>query len=442
MSFCRCIKKTVTDWAKEIGFIKRSRKLCAFNFLNLMTFGQLGMKLPSLAAMSDALSAKITREGLHYKFNEKSVEFMEKGFSFALKQKVQGAEKLDIELLNPFTRVKIIDSSSWKVNPALKDILPGSGGSASEAACKIQLSYELKSGTVNFCEVMPGRSNDQGYCSFLAEQIEEGELSIADLGYFSLNKFRSITIKKAFFISRFRPSTALFATDSLKRINLIETLKQHKGNNYQADIIMGAGNINVPCRLICQRVPEHEVNKRRRKLKRGAQRRGHASPSKDSRFFCNWLLLITNIPNAILSTEKVWALYRVRWQIELLFKQFKSVLRMHQSNTKNKYRLFCELYGKLIIAVLTHQIHGAINSLLWNAQQRELSFEKFWKRLQERAFTVMQLLFKSFKQAIEYLTNEIQSLLFNCLKLKQRSRPTSLEKLLSQENICFETLKI
>ena len=432
-------KKTVNYWAKKAGFIQRCRKVCAYDFLVLMTFGQLGMKAPSLAGMVNAIPANISRESLHYKYTKESVDFMKECFSFALKQKLQQKEQLDIELLNQFSNIYISDSSGWGVNPALKHILPGSGGSASDAACKIQTTYEYKTGAMAFCEVTEGTKNDQGYSCQLTEHLQAGDLSLEDLGYFSLKKFKQTEVKQAFYISRLLTSTTLFNPDNMDKIELRNILRNCKEDNYQAEVIMGAGKTKVACRLIAQRVPEQEANKRRRALRQGAKKRGR-TPTKESLDYCDWLLLITNIPESMLPSQKVWMLYRIRWQIELLFKQLKSQLGIHKSNTKNIHRLRCELYGKLIVAVLIHHVHGFINSKLWKKIRRELSFDKLWKRIQERAFNVMKLLYISIKQATCYLQNEIRSAIPNCLKLKQTSRPTSVERLLIDTNTCFETL--
>ena len=122
-----------------------------------------------------------------------------------------------------------------------------------------------------------------------------------------------------------------------------------------------------------------------------------------------------------------WQLYSLRWQIELLFKQLKSVLAIHQSHTTKLSRLKCEIYGKLIFAVLIHRIHSLVNTLLWNESQRELSFDKFYKRIQERAFTILKLLLLSVNRVVQYLSAEIPRVVKNCMKLRQRSRKTTLE---------------
>jgi hypothetical protein len=141
----------------------------------------------------------------------------------------------------------------------------------------------------------------------------------------------------------------------------------------------------------------------------------------------DWTLMVTNVPGAWLSPAILRPLYSLRWQIELLFKQLKTVLCVHRSTTGKENRLLCELYGKLIMAVMIHRIHADINIRLWNAKRRELSMEKFYKRLQERAFIILDLLLASLQKAIAYLQDEIPRLTNNCLKSRQRSRRTTLE---------------
>jgi len=139
--------------------------------------------------------------------------------------------------------------------------------------------------------------------------------------------------------------------------------------------------------------------------------------------------MITNVPEEWIPSEMLWNIYSLRWQIELIFKQFKTILLIHRSNTQNEYRLKCEIYGKLIMAILIFRIHGEINARMWNSKKRELSFEKLYKRIQERAFHIFELLKISISSAIIYLSNEINRLIKNCMKGKQLSRKSTLEKI-------------
>jgi hypothetical protein len=123
----------------------------------------------------------------------------------------------------------------------------------------------------------------------------------------------------------------------------------------------------------------------------------------------------------------VRALYTLRWQIELLFKQLKSILRVHQSSTGNIHRLRCELYGKLLAAVWVHRLHAVATPPRWQAARQESSIEKLYKRVQERAFTLAQLVLWSRASARRYWSREMKALLTHCRKYRQRSRMTTLE---------------
>jgi hypothetical protein len=119
--------------------------------------------------------------------------------------------------------------------------------------------------------------------------------------------------------------------------------------------------------------------------------------------------------------------YSLEWQIELLFEQIKTVLCIHKSNTGKENRLRCEIYGKLIMAVIIHRVHADINVRLWNSKRRELSMEKLYKRFQERVFIILDLLLASLQKAIAYLQDEMLRLIKNCMKSRQRSRRFTLE---------------
>jgi len=189
------------------------------------------------------------------------------------------------------------------------------------------------------------------------------------------------------------------------------------------------GTPEVRCRLICLRVSEQVANERRRRLLKKARKKGR-TPSNTHLALCDWTLLVTNVAETILPVEMAWRLYSLRWQIELLFKQLKSVLEIHRSRArKNVSRLKCEIYGKLILAVMVHRIHALLNNLFWNQAHRELSFDKFYKRIQECAFATLHRLLLSVPMAVQYLFAEIKTAVKNCLKLQQRSRQTTLEML-------------
>lgn len=413
--------------AKVTGFIKRKRKFSAFEFVLLMVVGQMSMVHPSLSGMVEAVRAKISRVALHLRFTAQAAEFLLACLKMVLEYSVCPA-RITPSALDVFKRVHIFDSSSWDINPSLKQVLPGSGGGASDANCKLQAGYEYKSGSLGFFAVTEGIKPDQAYSNRLVDFVEKDDLMLTDLGYFKLSVFQALTAKGVYFLSKLLIGTTLRNAGTSEKIDLGATLRSFVGNILEMNVIMGNDKHHVPCRLIGLRVTKQVANARRRKLRKEAEKKGR-TPSKNHLALCNWTLFVTNASSEILPINIVLSLYRLRWQIELIFKQLKSVLRIHSSNTTKEYRLKCEIYGKLIMAVLIHGIHSSLNANMWTTRKMEISFDKLYKRIQERAFSLLQNMLLTVATAVKHFLREINCLAIACIKTRQPSRKTTLELL-------------
>jgi hypothetical protein len=415
--------------SRKSGFVRRKGKLSAYEFVVLMTVGQLALKHPSLAAMVQAIEAKISREALHQRYTPQSVLFMQDCLDQVVRQKITPPKPLDAALLRQFPHIRIFDSSSWDVAPSLKMVSPGSGGGASEANCKLQVSYEYKQGQLGLFQITSGNTPDQAYSPTLPGLLSKGDLALADLGYFKVKTFRQYHDKGVYFLSGFIETTTICHADTGLSVDLGGMLRRFKGNYLDLNVIMGAAKSEqTPCRLICLRVSAKAANARRRKLHRIAQKKGR-TVSQRHLAVCDWTLLITNVPVDWLPAMMAYHLYRAHWQIELLFKQLKSVMRIHQPGTGIEDRLRCELYGKLIMAVLIHRVHAFLQGELWHSNRQEVSFDKLYKRFQERAFMLLRQCIVSLSAAVSFLRMEIPRMLCACYKAHQRSRQTTLQRL-------------
>ena len=392
-----------------------------------MVFGQMGLKHPSLGGMVAAIQSKITREALHYRFSKAASAFLFKCLDFVLKQRIRGIHRIGPKLLQPFGKVVLFDSSSWNVSDKLRDVLPGSGGNGSRATCKLQLAYDYKESRLHFVDVTPGLTSDNRYTDRLPEIVQKNDLLIFDQGFFKLSTLAAVARKGAYFLIRFFLWTTLWNPDTQEAIDLRKTLVQCLEKACEMDVLMGTKKRSqIRCRLIALRVNENIAKERRRKLRKEAKRKGRTL-SKLHLTMCDWTLLVTNVPDKWLPLEMARALYSVRWQIELIFKQFKSILSVHHSRTAKEDRLRCELYGKLIGAVIIHGIHAAAAAEYWNKDNKEVSMEKLYKRVQERAFSLHTILLSSLSHALAYLRQELKIIIPSSLKIPQPSRLTTLQ---------------
>jgi hypothetical protein len=81
-------------------------------------------------------------------------------------------------------------------------------------------------------------------------------------------------------------------------------------------------------------------------------------------------------------TELVGDVYSVRGQIELVFKAAKSFLGLKLICGKKSPRVRCQIYGRLMVLVLTLFLCGKFRQRMWQQSGRELSFLKCFRHLQ------------------------------------------------------------
>ena len=92
-------------------------------------------------------------------------------------------------------------------------------------------------------------------------------------------------------------------------------------------------------------------------------------------------LFITNVPKSILPDEVIPVLYRIRWQIELIFKIWKSVIGIHHIRKMKYKRWLCLLHFKLLLMIVNWNIIMIKRNLLYKREGRLLSLNKCFKTL-------------------------------------------------------------
>ena len=126
----------------------------------------------------------------------------------------------------------------------------------------------------------------------------------------------------------------------------------------EAPILLGA-QARLPARLLAVKVPSAVAEQRRRRLRQEARRQGR-TPGKRTLALAAWTLLVTNVPVDLLSIEEALVLRRARWQIELLFKLWKSLGRLDESRSAHPWRQLSELYARVAGAARTTLAAGAL----------------------------------------------------------------------------------
>ena len=444
----------IDEIAKATKFIQRVRKLSAITFLGIFTFGliqQPDASLGQLVRIGKQIMPhfNITPEGLHQKITNKAVNFLKALFAQSLYLSASAAETV-MPLLSPFSKIHLLDSTTVSLPEELAGDFPGSGGSASDAAVKFQFMLEYKSGTFSHIWLTPGTEPDQKQMDIAIENIEKGELLIHDLGYFSQSGMMKIVDKEAFFLSRYYHQTALYyqtRNGDWQRLYLPDALKNSNDKAEEFVVRYGA-KAQVDCRLIAKRVCEEVAQRRKRKKRQAAKKKGRTI-SPRALALCHWDLYVTNIPSSWLPTECISDVYRIRWQMELkgerrkcrkgilqgfsfrlspFGKGAKSFLGMSLICGKKSPHVLCQIYGRLIVIVLTLFLCGKFRQQMWAQKRRELSFLKCFRHLQIIASSILTCLTDK-NALVEQLIIFWEDALRLCAMNKRKSRHSTAHKL-------------
>jgi len=255
--------------------------------------------------------------------------------------------QLPIKQLEELSRMLIIDSTAIQLPSALKDEFHGRSDVAL-GQLKLQVCYDYLAGQVCLLEMREGVEPDQVFHDWLA-QMEAQALFIFDLGYFSQAVLDTLNRGQAYFLTRYQSQTNLYEPETGAAIDLEAYLQQTTKTWIEMEVLLGA-QVKTNVRLLARRVHPQELEARRRRAKREALKKGR-TPSPRSLFLCDWEILVTNLP-AHWTIQQVFDLYRVRWQIELLFKGWKSYLEVNVLGSYRAERVLCQLFASLIGAIL------------------------------------------------------------------------------------------
>lgn len=428
-------ERVANEVARETGFIKRERELTGSLFFKGLVFSQMGNEYASLEKTCQTINeideeVNIKPESLDERFNESSVKFLEKMFSIVISLS-ELVESVNVEVLQRFSEVNILDSVEWMLPEGLKKFFKGSSGSASESAIKVQLLFEFLSGVYKLIELTDRRIPDQIYGENIIPYIKEGSLNLFDLGYFRIKFLSLIVSALAYFLCRLKSNVNLYEKDiktgELKRINLFKKLR----NSSKKDVVTfnavmkDSENNSVESRVICQRVSRKVAIKRRKKIR--ARAKNHYFPSEETLYRAGWNIMITNADEDMLSVDEALNVYSVRWEIEIIFKLWKSVCRINKVLTENIHRFLTELYAKLIGIVLGNYLFYPRRNFIMNSKKRELSLLKSFSYLRKYSLQFANSL--NSKQSLISFFHHIISIIYKFALKTQRSKKSNYKLL-------------
>ncbi|HSI90878.1 MAG TPA: IS4 family transposase [Adhaeribacter sp.] len=389
--------------ARESKFIERSTsRLSGWMFLQLHLLLNSNGKDFSLNDMCQELSERhnidLTKQSLDERFNTFSVSFMRRCYELVLKQVLDNNEHSSTHA--HFTKVVLTDSTSFQLPGQLASFYRSNGGAASPSSVKLHQQYDLLLGTILQLDIRDGKENDALFLKNADYEHVSKELHILDLGYYKLKHLQGLDQAGGFFISRYKVNTKLYTKNETGKLVLLDWqafLEQiEQGNTCLPDVYLGKGKgknkgkSKLKVRLIAQKLPPEEAEKRALKQKRQQDNQSKTGKyswknSEIRKSLTGYNIYVTNTQPEQLSPAEVTLYYKLRWQIELLFKIWKSIIEIDKVGKMSIFRFECYLYSRLIVILLSTQVQAMLKGYLQQQiEDFELSEWKVIKHLKKK----------------------------------------------------------
>ncbi|WP_262021709.1 IS4 family transposase [Vibrio quintilis] len=330
----------ITNSAKWTGFIQRERAI-----------QPLQLVLSLIAALSKGNCHSIA--DLHRQFNgmclsekdnvaykpfhnqlrkDEFPNFMKSLVKSAIAQFSQLETPAQPQKLACFDEVLLQDGSSFRVHDGLGEVFP-SRFKRKPAAIECHMTMSLSGLSPTAMTITADTASERAYLP--QSQTLRNKLLLADAGYVDFDYFEQINQHRGYFLVR-----------GGKSLNpIIVEARNGKGRRFPK--LVGKALKDV-CRQT-NRSAILELTVRRGKQEFRLIRRWFTEEKR----YCIWL---TNLPRESYSTDDVMAIYRCRWQIELLFKELKSDTNWQRFATAQKAIVEGLVWASLLALILRRSI--------------------------------------------------------------------------------------
>ncbi|QKE10791.1 IS4 family transposase [Bacillus cereus] len=420
------------DIARDVGFVQRTSKYQEKDLVALCVWMSQNVAKTSLTQLCSCLEASaevlISPEELNQRFNASAVQFLQQVLAELLNQKLSSTKLLSSPYTSIFKRIRILDSTAFQLPDVFSSVYPDAGGCRHTAGVKIQLEYNLLSGQFLHIHTGPGKQHNRTYGSLCVPTVSANDLCIRDLGYFHLKDLQHIQDKKAYYISRIKSNTRIYQKNP--NPDYFQDGRIKKGTEYiqiDMEVLMNSLQIGqtceisdayvgmtdkVPTRVIVHQLTKEQQQKRLQDQTVREKKKGMKYSPRSKRL-SGINVYMTNTPIDIVPMGQVHDWYSLRWQIETLFKTWKSFFQIHQCKKIKSERWECHLYGQLIAILLCSSIMFQMRQLLLIRKKRELSEYKVIYMIKD----YFLLLF----QAIQKDTQELSKVLLRLFNLLQQN---------------------
>jgi hypothetical protein len=193
-----------------------------------------------------------------------------------------------------------------------------------------------------------------------------GDVVLADRGYCHAEALSAVGRQGAFFTVRLNPQGIRLQTPGGDLEPLVEHLQALKGAGQTAEwpvrIPLPGPQPPLAVRLCAVRKSMAAIALAQQKLRRKARKQGW-QVQPESLLYAQYVRVLSTFPAAEYSTRRVLEAYRLRWQVELVFKRLKQIAQLGHLPKHDPESSQAWLYGKLLVALLTEKFIPSATAL-------------------------------------------------------------------------------
>ena len=369
----------------------------------------------------------LTKQAIDKRFNDTGLFFIERILNNVLSRQIS-VSALPTGLPDCFGSVRILDSTEFKLPDSLADDFPGYGKGCAKACAAIQFEYDILNKTVHCLSLGSAKESDKTFADRHMHEVRKGDLLLRDLGYYSIDSYCKIEQQGAFYISRIKSQVNIYTGTGqgykkLRHSDIVRKIKDAGNARFDQWVYIGEKQKH-PVRLLASILPIEEQQKR---LRHKAVK-GRTIKAEDVAW-SQLQIIISNVKADTMNAQQIIDLYKLRWQIELLFKVWKSIINIGSVRKMKTSRLKCYLLSKLIWILVCWDIASLAESILWKKERKLVSHYKASMIILVALPRLKYILFSERELLAKWLSSSISNILIYGWKEHKKGR-LNLSKLL------------
>jgi hypothetical protein len=325
--------------AQETGALKYRRGVRSGAELLRLAFvySVLDLSLRSTAAWAQTKGMELSDVAV-YKRLRGSVPFLEALLTRFLHAQL---EALPRSASPPPWRIRLLDATA----------LSQSGSKGTD--WRVHAGYDPVHGCIDAIALTDGTGSEHlGRCP-----AQPGELQVADRGYAQAERILAAVSQGGQVLVRLGSRSLRLWNEAGERLDPVAFAESSDGFRRVCETVvrLQGKTATCPARLIVIRQSSEAAEQERKRVARRASKKG-ATLTKRSVRAAGFVFLLTTVPASEASAVFLSELYRVRWQIELVFKRWKSLLQLDALRAREPGLARSYLLAKLLAACLTDQL--------------------------------------------------------------------------------------